>query len=353
MLVNQDTKISVIVPIYNVEKYVEECIHSILGQTYKNLEIILIDDGTTDSSGILCEQLEKKDARVILIRTTNKGVSAARNIGIKKASGKFILFVDSDDYLLKNSIENMAASSREVDLVVGAIIYRNDYKVFKRNQFFLNNQLKDETTEVLLIEEYLHCMSKNMTDPYFGAPYCKLFKASIIKDNGIYFEEGVAFAEDFCFNLKYLQYAERIGKVDLPVYVYRKNLCGSLSRVKYDYHYMTNRWKLLCHEYGKLYMKNSIEDCYEHVVKRAYRYVLNSLVGRERIERQEKILREFASVNLCLNCKENHKILNKEFSLLRSVKLWLLFYNLKCISENTLRIFYRIIQKSVYTLRKG
>lgn len=352
MLFNQDTKISVIVPIYNVEKYVEECVYSICNQTYENLEIILIDDGSTDSSGILCERLEKKDARVKLIHSTNKGVSAARNIGIRKASGDFILFVDSDDYLLKNSIEILLDFSINVDLVVGAIKCRNDYKLFKKNIYFLNNKLKDETKNVLLIKKYLYCLSRNMTDPYFGAPYNKLFKTSIIKNNGIYFEEGVAFAEDFCFNLKYLYYVEKIGKVDLPVYVYRKLLRGSLSRIQYDSIYMINRWKILCHEYEKLYMEKSIDDCYENVIKRAYIYVLNSIAGRKGIVRQEKILRDFASSNLCLCCKDNNKILCEEFSLLKSMKLWLFFYNIKYILVNILRVFYRIIQKCVYIARK-
>ena len=100
--------VSVIVPVYNTEKYVDKCIESIVFQTYQNLQIILIDDGSTDLSAEKCDAWKEKDKRVVVIHQKNKGVSAARNIGINKSTGKWIVFIDSDDCVEKNYVERLA-----------------------------------------------------------------------------------------------------------------------------------------------------------------------------------------------------------------------------------------------------
>lgn len=108
---------SVIVPVYNVEIVLERCIVSILGQTIQNFELILVDDGSTDQSGIICDQYQQKDARIKIIHQKNSGVSCARNSGLKIATGKYITFVDSDDYIDTTYLENLNASS--ADFVIG------------------------------------------------------------------------------------------------------------------------------------------------------------------------------------------------------------------------------------------
>ena len=99
--------VSVIVPVYNVEKYVERCVNSLLTQTYKNLEIILIDDSSTDQSGCLCDSLAIKDQRIKVVHQKNQGLSGARNAGLNHMKGKFVTFVDSDDYVLENYVESL------------------------------------------------------------------------------------------------------------------------------------------------------------------------------------------------------------------------------------------------------
>ena len=98
-------KISIIVPVYNVEKYLKTCLDSIINQTYQNLEIILVDDGSTDNSGEICEEYRKTDSRIILIHKENEGLSMARNFGLDIASGDYISFVDSDDFIARNMME--------------------------------------------------------------------------------------------------------------------------------------------------------------------------------------------------------------------------------------------------------
>lgn len=99
--------VSVIVPVYNVEKYLERCINSIIQQSYNNLEIILIDDGSTDASGKICDEYKEKDDRIIVIHKENGGLSDARNAGIKIFTGEYVTFIDSDDYVSKNMVSNM------------------------------------------------------------------------------------------------------------------------------------------------------------------------------------------------------------------------------------------------------
>ncbi|MDE7478361.1 MAG: glycosyltransferase family 2 protein, partial [Lachnospiraceae bacterium] len=108
-----DPLISVIVPVYNVEKYVMRCIESILAQTYTNLEILLVDDGSTDASGKICDELAKKDVRIRIIHKENGGPSDARNVGIQEARGEYYLFVDSDDWISENLLESMLPLTEE------------------------------------------------------------------------------------------------------------------------------------------------------------------------------------------------------------------------------------------------
>ena len=106
--------ISVIVPVYNVEKYLDECVNSILDQTYSNIEILLIDDGSTDNSPNICDFYEKQDNRVRVIHQQNGGLSLARNIGIEKSQGDFIVFVDSDDYISTDMLEVMINEMKKI-----------------------------------------------------------------------------------------------------------------------------------------------------------------------------------------------------------------------------------------------
>ena len=126
-------KVSIIVPVYNVEKYIHKCIVSILSQTYKNLEIILVDDGSPDNCGKICDEYASNDNRIIVIHQKNGGLSAARNAGLNISTGNFIVFVDSDDYLENSAIE---------DCIHYIKINSCDILIFNWYNVYLNNQLK-------------------------------------------------------------------------------------------------------------------------------------------------------------------------------------------------------------------
>ena len=132
----QDYLISIIIPVYNVEKYLRKCLDSIINQTYKKLEIILIDDGSTDNSGKICEEYAKKDDRIIVIHKENAGVSSARNRGIELANGKYIGFIDSDDWIEENMYETLYQNLLQFDVDISMCNYsiiRNHKKTFHKH----------------------------------------------------------------------------------------------------------------------------------------------------------------------------------------------------------------------------
>lgn len=183
-------EISVIVPVYKVEKYLEKCIDSILNQTFKNFELILIDDGSPDRCGEMCDEYAEKDDRIHVIHQENRGVSAARNAGIKKASGNYIIFIDSDDYLEKDMFQIMinVAKEKETDVVTCAINYWDEEGNSLRSDF-----IKEATYN-----------NGQLMSALFGKPTplgngcCnKLFKFN--KEKKALFQEGLAIAEDWIY----------------------------------------------------------------------------------------------------------------------------------------------------------
>ena len=145
-----DNKVSVIVPVYNVSKYLQQCFDSIKNQSYKNLEIILIDDGSTDGSSIICDELKKEDKRVKVIHQKNKGLAETRNIGIKHSTSNLITFIDSDDYIEPNMFKVLKENILDNDLIIF-----NYNKIVKNETFKVNNKQSTNLVEVdaiILIE---------------------------------------------------------------------------------------------------------------------------------------------------------------------------------------------------------
>ncbi|MBF0709868.1 MULTISPECIES: glycosyltransferase family 2 protein [unclassified Gemella] len=165
--------ISVIVPVYKVEDYLEKSVNSIINQTYKNLEIILVDDGSPDRSGQICDQLAKKDDRIVVYHKENGGVSAARNFALEKARGAYISFVDSDDYLELNMLEELynIAIKEDADFVESNfnLILRSKKRKYTEENYYLRLDKKEYLKEYLLM------------DKLFGASWGKIIKADLAK----------------------------------------------------------------------------------------------------------------------------------------------------------------------------
>lgn len=207
--------ISVVIPIYNVEKYLEECIQSIVTQTFRDIEMILVDDGSTDSSGLICDQWMQKDERIKVIHKKNGGLSSARNAGIDAARGKYIIFVDSDDYWIGTDCLAYlydTAVKFDADVVRGEYIAVNEkgerIKTIAKNKLEYSNRPLDSST----------FYSKAIARENFSV----LFFFKIDSIGTLRFDEDRKFQEDIDFNIKYFSSIRKCIYIDNRFYAYRK-----------------------------------------------------------------------------------------------------------------------------------
>ena len=205
--------VSIIVPVYNVEKYLKKCVDSIINQTYSNLEIILSDDGSTDQSSSICDEYARRESRIKVIHKANGGLSDARNAGVKIASGKYITFIDSDDYIEKEAIEilvDVAIKYNSLITHMKSYIISADYEVLK------NQSMGTKQVSLLTSEEYV----KGMCEKRKSESVCdKLFDASLFIDRR--FEKG-RLNEDFFFLSKMMFEDYQIAEIDYTGYNYIK-----------------------------------------------------------------------------------------------------------------------------------
>lgn len=238
--------VSVIIPVYNVEKYLCRCLDSVIKQTYKNLEIVLIDDGSTDNSGKICDQYKEKDNRIKVFHTENKGVSAARNLGIKNTYGKYIIFIDSDDFLDLNTFEEVLEENCNYDLI--AFSY---YKLSNNDKICYDNRKEKETltkNETLI---------KIMDDRYFqGFTWNKIFKRNIIIENNLFFDENIRINEDLLFCIQFIENVNTIMYYSTPYYYYVQLNSSALHSKD------INKFKTALKAYEeieKIYIKNNVD----------------------------------------------------------------------------------------------
>lgn len=200
------TKISIVVPVFNAETTIEKCINSILQQSYSNIEIIIVNDGSTDGSKYIIDKYEKQYKNIKAMHTTNKGVSNARNIGIKISTGEFIGFVDSDDSIEKDMYKELSHSmilDEKMDLCICCMSKGKNKEVKREN---------------LTKEEVLY---KYVSDKNIGGFLCnKLFRSKIIKDNNIRLNPNVHMCEDLLFCVNYLKYTSKIELINNSYYNY-------------------------------------------------------------------------------------------------------------------------------------
>ncbi|TWT14579.1 glycosyltransferase [Planomicrobium sp. CPCC 101079] len=218
--------VSIIVPVYNSENYIGNCISSILNQTYENIELLLIDDGSTDQSGKVCDEYAQIDSRIQVLHQENKGASAARNTGLDAAGGDYIQFVDGDDTVEPDMTQSMVAAIGEANQLVIC-----GYK----NMIECNNSLiSDEIfcfykTGSFLKEDLLGFFGELYRDYYIHFNWNKIYVAQIIKENGLRFDCGVSRGEDMLFNLNYLEKCSRIKIIEDPFYNYMTSNSGSIT----------------------------------------------------------------------------------------------------------------------------
>lgn len=227
-------EISIIVPVYKVEKYLNKCISSILSQTFKDFELILVDDGSPDKCGEICDEYAKKDKRILVIHSQNKGAANARNLGLNTARGKYIGFVDSDDFIDSKMYEKLykIIITENSDIVFSKIIYfENENKLVNVEEAITEGKIVDIKKQ--LIAPIIGNRLDKYNDRRIGSNIFRcLFKKEIIIDNKIRLKEGLLYGEDTLFIIEYLNKCNTAYVINDYLYYYRNNPESITNRYK-------------------------------------------------------------------------------------------------------------------------
>ncbi|WP_161949297.1 glycosyltransferase family 2 protein [Streptococcus suis] len=213
--------ISIIVPVYNVENYLDECIQTVLAQTYSNWELLLINDGSTDSSGTICDDYAKGDERIRVVHKNNGGLSDARNAGINNCTGEYITFLDSDDGIREDFLETCltTAIQHDVDIVIGHFfIWDENQQTF----YYFVEQSQKDTIELISAQEALNrqVVWKNFNTAPFVVAWGKVFKATLF--NTIRFPKGKVFEDEYTIH-KALLKSDSVALINKEFYMYRRH----------------------------------------------------------------------------------------------------------------------------------
>lgn len=219
-------KVSIIVPVYNAEKYLDKCVESITKQTEEDIEILLIDDDSTDSSGRMCEEWAKKDSRIRVFHIENIGVSNARNQGIKNSNSPYIMFVDSDDWIKKDMVECLLKNieeSKSQAVFCNYITVRDGEEIPCEGILEYKVYQSDEVSKII----------SNMFGGgrYYSSIWRGIYEREVIENSNIYFQ-NLQFAEDLNFNLEYLLNCSRVKIIKDELYYYRVNSTSALQSLK-------------------------------------------------------------------------------------------------------------------------
>lgn len=233
-------KITVIVPIYNAEKNIEKCVNSILNQTYSNLEVILINDGSKDKTEEICKNLAKKDNRIKYFYKENSGVSATRNLGLDKVTGDFISFIDSDDYIENDMYEIMLNKIDDSEIVIC------DYcEVNNDNEFKTDTEIEMKEKVFDNLDDLILNIDNKKINRYVNPPWNKLIKTDIVKKQNIRFDSRISLGEDLLFNLQCMKVAKKLQIVDKKLYNYSINTEGLGLKKRDVNEYVNNSIKLI------------------------------------------------------------------------------------------------------------
>lgn len=208
--------VSIIVPVYNAEASIRRCVDSILGQQFTDFELLLVDDGSKDSTGAICDAYAAADSRVRVFHKENSGVSDTRNQGIQQAQGVYLQFLDSDDWITPDATKLLVqtAEVHSCDLVISDFYRVVGERVSRKGDI--------DEDRVLTREEYAAHMMEQPADFYYGVLWNKLYRRDLIQMAHIRFEH-VVYAEDQLFNTRYLQVAQRFAAIDEAAYCYIQN----------------------------------------------------------------------------------------------------------------------------------
>ena len=324
-----ESMVSIIVPVYNAENYLKECIESIVNQTYYNLEIILINDGSIDGSLQLCSKYAQIYSNIIIIDSDNGGVSNARNKGIKAAKGQYIVFVDADDRLELNAVEKLLScvEKEKVDLVICGYNKCNKNNII--SSIFVDEQKLSGKGAACKFWDLFHAGMIN-------APWNKIYHSKIIKDNNILFPTNINIGEDGYFNVKYLCFCNNVFIIKDSLYNYQDNPHQSSKKVFNNYFEMMmlnfdnierlfKKWDLHKHTHLKKQHQVEVFNVLKHSVDQII--LNNDLIIKEKIKKIRAISKNERIKNMLIIINV-HGLQNQLFFKMFKYNLW---YSIICI----------------------
>lgn len=254
--------LSIIIPVYNVEKYIRRCVDSILIQRFSSYEVLLIDDGSTDNSGKICDDIANKNDKISVFHQKNAGCSVARNFGIQKAKGKYICFMDSDDEWKTDFLESIVPFiQKQVDMIIfGADVVDREKKFLSADKPLESKEYSGKEG----VMEFLKSVKPKEKGWALNYIWNRLYKAEIIKDNDIAFYEKLNLGEDFVFNCEVMKYTKSIQILSESYYTYYKYFTNQLT-MKFRTNELERR-KFIFKKHIELYQYYDIFEEYKRYI---------------------------------------------------------------------------------------
>ena len=333
---NEKKLISIVIPVYNAEMTIKQCLESIICQVNEDVEILLVNDGSTDNSESICNSYVEKYSFISLINKNNGGVSSARNEGIKNARGKYLITLDSDDELSKDAICILKRYLPCNDLIAYGYRQRQIYteKKIVENDVWFDNKLEFSIIEKTNFPEF-YCRA------LLSSPCNKVYDLSIIKKQKIYYDESISLGEDLLFNIKYLEHTKcRIVCINKSLCIYNNKINAGLSSARYDNHLQIQKRifeKLLQYAQSINVSDRGLFDLETKYMEA----LISSMESKENRKKYKEIEQIFAK--LVKKSYVYRKIDAISFFLLR--KRWWAFYFIWSRFRNKIgQIHYKLIQ---------
>ena len=327
-------RVSIIVPIYKGELYIRQCIDSILNQTYRDFELILINDGSPDNSINICNDYANRDSRVRVFDKENEGVSVTRNFGIEISRGEFITFVDCDDYIDDTFLENgiLGMGNNDVDLWVSGL-YMEEYF----NNDIISSIEYSGFKKIYSVKSLLESLNKDYPLICISGPWCKFYKRSILKKYNIVFDKNLSLGEDTDFNLDYLKACNKISFSNKIFYHYRR-----LSNESLFSKYHSNFYEIHVKIFDKmrdLFYQNKCNDASTLEFEVMYTNLMIGCIHKEfNFKESSKSKRKMVIKKIGENSNIN-------LSYLLDKKNYILVFLLKLKCYNLLYLIFRIRYK--------
>ena len=261
--------VSIIIPVYNAENTIGRCIDSILNQDYTDFELLLVNDGSADDSGAICDAYAARDSRIRVFHQTNSGVSASRNLALDHAKGMYLQFLDSDDWITTDATGSLVQAMEDgpCDMVVSDFYRVVGDRVSQKGDI--------EEDGILSREEYAAHMMEKPNTFYYGVLWNKLYRRSIVEKHHLRMNPQISWCEDFMFNLEYIRHAEHFRAIQIPIYYYVKTK-GSLASQSMSISKTVKMKLTVFEDYHRFFKAVLDEEEYEKSRLKIYRFLLDA-----------------------------------------------------------------------------